>query len=45
MGGECDGGPLGMTITFLGLNKPVPVTGSPARDTTDLAGLMKNAQG
>lgn len=38
-------GPLGMPITFLDLDKPVTVTAPSASDTTDLAELMKDAQG
>ncbi|MFJ3899219.1 DUF1396 domain-containing protein [Streptomyces sp. NPDC090083] len=45
MRGEADKGPLDMTVTFLGLNQPVTVTAPPAKDTTDLAELMKSAQG
>ncbi len=45
MRGEGDKGPLGMTITFLDLDKPVTVTAPSASDTTDLAELMKDAQG
>ncbi|MGR3871926.1 DUF1396 domain-containing protein [Streptomyces graminifolii] len=45
MRGEGDKGPLDMTVTFLDLNQPVTVTAPPAKDTTDLAELMKSAQG
>ncbi|MFD4556222.1 DUF1396 domain-containing protein [Streptomyces sp. NPDC058469] len=45
MRGEGDKGPLDMTITFLDLNQPVTVTTPPAKDTTDLAQLMKDARG
>ncbi|MER7929402.1 DUF1396 domain-containing protein [Streptomyces sp. NPDC096057] len=45
MRGEGDKGPLDLTVTFLGLNQPVTVTAPPAKDTTDLAELMKSAQG
>ncbi len=45
MRGEGDKGPLDMTVTFLDLNRPVTVTAPPAKDTTDLAELMKSAQG
>ncbi|MGW3311721.1 DUF1396 domain-containing protein [Streptomyces sp. NPDC001073] len=45
MRGQGDKGPLDMTVTFLDLNQPVTVTAPPAKDTTDLAELMKSAQG
>jgi hypothetical protein len=45
MQGDADKGPLDMTITFLDLNKPVTVTAPPAKDTADLAEMMKDAQG
>lgn len=38
-------GPLDMTVTFLDYNKPVTVTAPPARDTADLAQMLKGAQG
>ena len=41
MKGDADKGPLDMTITFLDLNKPVNVTAPPAKDTVDLAQMMK----
>jgi hypothetical protein len=44
MQGDADKGPLDMTITFLDLNKPVTVTAPPAKDTADLAEMMKDAQ-
>ncbi|MER7773632.1 DUF1396 domain-containing protein [Streptomyces sp. NPDC096191] len=44
MRGEADKGPLDMTITFLGLNEPVEVTAPPAKDTVDLAEMMKEAR-
>ncbi|MEV6171170.1 DUF1396 domain-containing protein [Streptomyces sp. NPDC051954] len=44
MKGDADKGPLDMTITFLDYNKPVTVTAPPAKDTTDLAEMMKEAQ-
>lgn len=44
MRGEADKGPLDMTVTFLDVNEPVTVTAPPAKDTTDLAELMKDAQ-
>ncbi|MEV2217956.1 DUF1396 domain-containing protein [Streptomyces sp. NPDC050997] len=44
MRGDADKGPLDMTITFLDLNKPVSVTAPPAKDTMDLAEMMKEAQ-
>ncbi|MGW0967082.1 DUF1396 domain-containing protein [Streptomyces sp. NPDC002516] len=43
MRGTADKGPLDMTVTFLDFNKPVTVTAPPAKDTVDLAGMMKNA--
>ncbi|WP_217170257.1 DUF1396 domain-containing protein [Streptomyces sp. AC512_CC834] len=44
MRGEADKGPMDMTITFLGVNEPVKVTAPPAKDTADLAEMMKGAQ-
>ncbi|WP_217245511.1 DUF1396 domain-containing protein [Streptomyces sp. AC602_WCS936] len=44
MRGDADKGPLDMTITFLGINEPVKVTAPPAKDTVDLAEMMKEAQ-
>ncbi|MEU6094046.1 DUF1396 domain-containing protein [Streptomyces sp. NPDC047079] len=44
MRGDAAKGPLDMTITFLDYNKPVTVTAPPAKDTADLAALMKGAQ-
>ncbi len=44
MKGDADKGPLDMTITFLDYNKPVTVTAPPAKDTADLAEMMKEAQ-
>ena len=44
MRGEADKGPLDLTITFLDINKPVTVTAPPAKDTADLAEMMKGAQ-
>ncbi|MER5397877.1 DUF1396 domain-containing protein [Streptomyces sp. NPDC002599] len=44
MRGTADKGPLDMTITFLDYNKPVTVTAPPAKDTVDLAEMMKDAQ-
>jgi hypothetical protein len=41
MKGDADKGPLDMTITFLDLNKPVTVKAPPAKDTADLAEMMK----
>jgi hypothetical protein len=38
-------GPLDMTVTFLDYNKPVAVTAPPAKDTADLAQMLKGAQG
>ncbi|MGW2238404.1 LppX_LprAFG lipoprotein [Streptomyces sp. NPDC001759] len=45
MRGDADKGPLDMTITFLDFNKPVKVTAPPAKDTADLAEMMKDLQG
>jgi len=45
MRGDADKGPLDLTITFLGINEPVKVTAPPAKDTADLAQMMKDAQG
>ncbi|MFJ1973126.1 LppX_LprAFG lipoprotein [Streptomyces sp. NPDC087903] len=45
MRGDADKGPLDMTITFLDINKPVTVTAPPAKDTADLAEMMKDASG
>ncbi|MGW3663568.1 DUF1396 domain-containing protein [Streptomyces sp. NPDC005141] len=44
MRGTADKGPLDMTITFLEYNKPVTVKAPPAKDTVDLAEMMKGAQ-
>ena len=44
MRGDADKGPLDLTITFLGINEPVKVTAPPAKDTADLAEMMKDAQ-
>ncbi|MFC9060551.1 LppX_LprAFG lipoprotein [Streptomyces sp. NPDC057074] len=44
MRGEADKGPLDMTFTFLGFNEPVKVTAPPAKDTMDLAEMMKESQ-
>ncbi|MFI7402616.1 DUF1396 domain-containing protein [Streptomyces sp. NPDC049541] len=44
MRGEADKGPLDLTFTFLDINKPVQVTAPPAKDTADLAAMMKGAQ-
>ncbi|MFE7167230.1 DUF1396 domain-containing protein [Streptomyces sp. NPDC057616] len=44
MRGEADKGPMDMTILFLDYNKPVTVTAPPAKDTADLAEMMKQAQ-
>ncbi|MDH6623765.1 hypothetical protein M2271_001557 [Streptomyces sp. LBL] len=44
MRGDADKGRLDMTITFLDLNKPVTVTAPPAKDTMDLAQMMKEVQ-
>ncbi|MET7987311.1 DUF1396 domain-containing protein [Streptomyces sp. NPDC005281] len=44
MRGAADKGPLDMTVTFLEFNKPVTVTAPPAKDTVDLAEMMKGAQ-
>lgn len=45
MEGDAAKGTLDMTITFLDYNKPVTVTAPPVKDTTDLAEMMKEAQG
>ncbi|WP_405624152.1 DUF1396 domain-containing protein [Streptomyces sp. NBC_00076] len=42
--GDADKGKLDMTITFLEYNKPVSVTAPPAKDTMDLAEMMKEMQ-
>lgn len=42
--GTADKGPLDMTITFLDYNKPVTVKAPPAKDTADLAEIIKGAQ-
>jgi hypothetical protein len=44
MKGDATKGPLDMTITFLDYNKPVTITAPPAKDTADLAEMMKEAQ-
>ncbi|MFJ8143644.1 DUF1396 domain-containing protein [Streptomyces sp. NPDC096048] len=44
MRGDADKGPLDMTITFLGFNEPVKVTAPPAKDTVDLAEMMRESQ-
>ncbi|MER6527674.1 LppX_LprAFG lipoprotein [Streptomyces sp. NPDC001508] len=44
MRGDAQKGPLDMTITFLDYNKPVKVTAPPAKDTADLAEMMKAAE-
>jgi hypothetical protein len=44
MKGDATGGKLDMTITFLDYNKPVTITAPPAKDTVDLAEMMKEAQ-
>jgi hypothetical protein len=44
MRGKADKGPLDMTISFLDVNEPVTVTAPPAKDTADLAAMMKDAQ-
>ncbi len=41
MQGEGTKGPLDMTITFLGVNESVTVEAPPAKETTDLAEMMK----
>lgn len=45
MRGDADKGPLDLTFTFLDFNKPVKVTAPPAKDTADLAEMMKGLQG
>jgi hypothetical protein len=44
MRGDADKGLLDMTITFLDINKPVKVTAPPAKETADLAEMLKGAQ-
>ncbi|MFF4798068.1 DUF1396 domain-containing protein [Streptomyces sp. NPDC001351] len=44
MRGQADKGPLDMTITFLDINQPVKVTAPPAKETADLAEMLKGAQ-
>ncbi|MFF0513715.1 LppX_LprAFG lipoprotein [Streptomyces sp. NPDC004250] len=44
MRGQADKGPLDMTFTFLGFNEPVKVAAPPAKDTMDLAEMMKGSQ-
>ncbi|MEU0035543.1 DUF1396 domain-containing protein [Streptomyces sp. NPDC006333] len=39
-----DKGPFDVTVTFLDYNKPVTVKAPPAKDTVDLAEMMKDAQ-
>lgn len=39
-----DKGPFDVTLTFLDYNKPVTVKAPPAKDTVDLAEMMKQAQ-
>nr|WP_238431722.1 DUF1396 domain-containing protein [Streptomyces cavernae] len=43
--GQADKGPLDMTITFLGVNEPVSIQAPPAKDTMDLAEMMKELDG
>ncbi|MFR0359131.1 DUF1396 domain-containing protein [Streptomyces sediminimaris] len=44
MRGDADKGPMDMTITFLDYNKPVTVTAPPAKETVDLAAMMKEME-
>jgi hypothetical protein len=44
MQGDADKGKFDMTFTFLEYNKPVTVTAPPAKDTADLAEMMKELQ-
>ncbi|MFF1306384.1 DUF1396 domain-containing protein [Streptomyces sp. NPDC058307] len=44
MRGAADKGKLDLTFTFLDYNKPVTVTAPPAKDTADLAEMMKELQ-
>ncbi|MFJ9148239.1 DUF1396 domain-containing protein [Streptomyces sp. NPDC102270] len=44
MRGDADKGKFDMTFTFLDYNKPVTVTAPPAKDTADLAEMMKELQ-
>ncbi|MGP4083798.1 DUF1396 domain-containing protein, partial [Streptomyces sp. KR55] len=41
MQGDADKGRLDMTVTFLDYNEPVTVQAPPAKDTLDLAEMMK----
>ncbi|MFI9768294.1 DUF1396 domain-containing protein [Streptomyces sp. NPDC052415] len=45
MKGAADKGPLDLTITFLDYNEPVSVQAPPAKDTADLAEMMKELGG
>jgi len=45
MKGQADKGPLDMTVTFLDYNKPVTVTAPAAKDTADLAEMLKGLDG
>jgi hypothetical protein len=45
MRGDADKGRLDMKITFLDINEPVKVAAPPAKDTADLAEMLKGAQG
>ena len=44
MRGDADKGKFDMTFTFLDYNKPVTVEAPPAKDTADLAEMMKELQ-
>ncbi len=44
MRGDTDKGPLDMTIKFLDFNQPVTVEAPPAKDTVDLAEMMKGSE-
>ncbi|WP_037680491.1 lipoprotein [Streptomyces griseus] len=41
MRGDADKGKLDLTLTFVDFNKPVTITAPPAKDTVDLAEMMK----
>lgn len=42
MRGDADKGKLDLTMTFIDFNKPVTITAPPAKDTMDLAEMMKD---
>ncbi len=45
MRGDGDKGPLDMTVTLLDVNEPVTVEAPPAKDTMNLAEMMKEMEG